>query len=87
MPVLSLKKVRESPNHEEEEQVVTVEMTIPGEVFAKILFMLDGPSLHKARQVCHEWNSIIKQEVLGTTQGRREMEKTLQLQWRHNAQL
>ena len=82
MPVLSLKKVRESPNPEEKEQVVTVEMTIPGEVFAKILFMLDGPSLHAARQVCQEWNSIIKQEVLDTTEGRREMEKTLQLQWR-----
>ena len=82
MPVLSLKKVRESPNPEEKEQVATVEMDIPDEVFAKILQMLDGPSLHTARQVCQDWNSMVKAQVLGTVEGRREMEKTLQLQWR-----
>ena len=85
MPVLSLQKVHESLNPEEKEQVARVEMNIPDEVFAKILFMLDGRSLHKARQVSQEWNSVVKAQVLGTREGRREMERTLQFQWREAA--
>ena len=55
---------------------------VPNEIFSKIVMKLDGRSLHTARQVCQDWNSAIKGEVLGTVEGRREMERTLQHQWR-----
>ena len=77
MPVFTVKKTREDTD-----QVETVEMNVPNEVFNKILFMLDGRSLHTARQVSKEWNSLIQTQVLGTVEGRREMERTLQHQWR-----
>ena len=59
-----------------------VEMSVPNEVFTRILVQLDGASLHTARQVSQEWNAFIKEQVLGTVGGRREMERTLQHQWR-----
>ena len=78
MPILSVKKTRECPDREEM-------VEIPNEVFTMILFMLDGSSLHTARQVCKEWNWVIETQVLGTARGRREMERTLQFQWREKA--
>lgn len=57
-------------------------MNVPREIFTKILLMLDGRSLHNARQVNHEWNTVIEEHVLGTVEGRRWMERTLQHQWR-----
>ena len=51
------------------------------EIFTKILFMLDGSSLHNARQVCQEWNSVIKMHVMGTISGRKKMDRILQYQW------
>ena len=78
MPVFSLKKFLESPDQGEKE----VEINVPEEVFTKILLMLDGGSLHRARQVSREWNSFIEEQVLGSVEGRREMERTLQRQWR-----
>ena len=53
---------------------------VPNEIFCKILMKLDGRSLHSARLVSKEWNSVIKKQVLGTVGGRREMERTLQHQ-------
>ena len=43
---------------------------------------LDGRSLHTARQVNSNWNSLIKSEILGTAEGKKAMERTLQFQWR-----
>ena len=85
MPIFTVKKILEDPDLGEEEKQVVVEMNVPNEIFSKILLMLDGRSLHSARQVCQEWNSAIKGEVLGTVEGRREMERTLQHQWRLGA--
>ena len=58
------------------------EINVPNEIFTKILMKLDGRSLHTARQVSKEWNSVIKEQIMGTAEGRREMERTLQHQWR-----
>ena len=72
------KKILEGPDQGENE----VEINVPDEVFIRIMMMLDGRSLHTARQVCREWNSLIEVQVLGTAGGRKAMERTLQLQWR-----
>ena len=58
------------------------EINVPNEILTKILMKLDGRSLHTARQVSKEWNSVIKEQIMGTAEGRREMERTLQHQWR-----
>ena len=55
---------------------------VPNEIFSKILMKLDGRSLHTARLVSKEWNLAVEEQVLGTVGGRREMERTLQRQWR-----
>ena len=81
MPIFSVKKIVEDPDHKDQKEK-EVEINVPNEVFTKILFMLDGGSLHTARQVSSDWNSIIKTQVLGTARGRREMERTLLHQWR-----
>ena len=60
-------------------------LQVPNEVFTKIMMKLDGGSLHTARQVSKEWNSLIETQVLGTVEGRGQMERTLQLQWREAA--
>ena len=52
---------------------------IPGEIFMKILQMLEGSSLHRARQVCHYWNNTIMEKILGTVEGRRRMMRRM---WR-----
>ena len=84
MLLFSLKKIQEGPdqNVKDEHLEMLVEISVPDEIFTKILVMLDGRSLHNARQVSQDWNSFIKEQVLGTVKGRREMEKTLQQQWR-----
>ena len=56
--------------------------SLPNEVLIKIFMNLDGRSLHTARQVNSNWNSLIKSEILGTTEGKKAMERTLQFQWR-----
>ena len=83
MPTFSLMKILEGPDQDQKEK--KVEMNVPDEVFIKILFLLDGRSLHTARQVCKEWNWVIETQVLGPARGRREMERTLQFQWREKA--
>ena len=79
MPVFSVMKILEGPDQGEEGETF-VEINVPNEIFSKILVMLDGRSLHTARQVCRDWNIAVKEQVLGTVGGRREMERTLQHQ-------
>ena len=43
---------------------------LPGELSRKILLMLDGHSLHQARQVCRGWNETVLNLVWGGGQGR-----------------
>jgi len=62
------------------EEVEVVEL--PEEVSLKILLMLDGRSLHCARQVSKAWNVAIEREVLGSVAGRQVLMKTLQQQWK-----
>ena len=38
---------------------------LPGELSRKILLMLDGGSLHQARQVCQGWNEAVLNLVWG----------------------
>ena len=82
MPVFSVKKILKGPDQGEEEGEMMVEINVPNEIFSKILVMLDGRSLHTARQVCKDWNIAVKEQVLGTVEGRKYMENTLQCQWR-----
>ena len=84
MPIFTVKKTRKAPDQGQEEEQVE-EINVPNEIFTKIMMMLDGLSLHTSRQVSKEWNSVIKAQVLDTVQGRREMERTLQHQWREAA--
>ena len=78
MPFFSVKKTREGPDQEEQKE----EIHLPDEVSTKIMMKLDGRSLHTARQVCPEWKTFIESQVLGTVEGRGQMERTLQHQWR-----
>ena len=82
MPIFTLKKIQEVPDQDEEEVETMVEINVPDDIFRKILVKLNGRSLHRARQVSKEWNSFILEQVLGTVEYRREMERTLQQQWR-----
>ena len=50
------------------------------EVSLKILLMLDGGSLHQARQVCQGWNEAVPNLVWG--QDRAAVERKLKSNWR-----
>ena len=53
---------------------------LPGEVSQKILLLLDGRSLHQARQVCRGWNETVLNLVWG--EDRVAVERKLENQWR-----
>ena len=53
---------------------------LPWEVSQKILLMLDGRSLHQARQVCQGWNEAIMDLVWG--EDRVAVERKLENHWR-----
>ena len=53
---------------------------LPWEVSQKILLMLDGRSLHQARQVCRGWNEAVLNLVWG--EDRVAVETKLQNHWR-----
>ena len=52
---------------------------LPGELSRKILLMLDGGSLHQARQVCQGWNEAVINLVWGN---RKAVERKLENNWR-----
>ena len=52
---------------------------LPGELSRKILLMLDGGSLHQARQVCQGWNEAVLNLVWG--QDRAAVERKLKNNW------
>ena len=52
---------------------------LPGELSTKILLMLDGGSLHQARQVCQGWNEAVINLVWGN---RKAVERKLENNWR-----
>ena len=56
-------------------------LTLPEPVSTKIFLLLDGSSLHQARQVCKEWNQFILEQVWGSISGRREQERKLEERW------
>ena len=47
-----------------------------------IFLNLDPRSLKRARQVCKEWDRLVMKEVWGSEEGRREMERRLDMRWR-----
>ena len=47
-----------------------------------IFLNLDPISLKRARQVCKEWDQLVMKEVWGSEEGRREMERRLDMRWR-----
>ena len=53
---------------------------LPGELSRKILLMLDGGSLHQARQVCQGWNQAVLNLVWG--EDRVAVERKLEDNWR-----
>ena len=53
---------------------------LPGELSRKILLMLDGDSLHQARQVCQGWNQAVLNLVWG--EDRVAVERKLEDNWR-----
>ena len=53
---------------------------LPGEVSREILLMLDGDSLHQARQVCRGWNEAVLNLVWG--EDRVAVERKLENNWR-----
>ena len=56
---------------------------LPGELSRKILLMLDGDSLHQARQVCQGWNEAVLNLVWG--EDRAAVERKLKNNWRFAA--
>ena len=54
--------------------------TLPDVLYLVFRF-LNGESLHRARQVCREWDRVIRVEVWGSRAGRREVEARLQHNW------
>ena len=56
--------------------------TVPmSHVLRHIFQHLNGESLHRARQVCREWDRVIRVEVWGSTEGRRAVEARLHNNW------
>ena len=53
---------------------------LPGELSRKILLMLDGGSLHQARQVCQGWNQAILNLLWG--EDRAAVERKLKNNWK-----
>ena len=56
---------------------------LPGELSRKILLMLDGDSLHRARQVCQGWNEAVLNLIWG--EDRAAVETKLKNNWRFAA--
>ena len=56
---------------------------LPRELSLKIFLMLDGVSLHTARQACQDWNEFIIQQIWGSRQGRNALERKLKNNWNH----
>ena len=54
--------------------------TLP-DVLYLVFRYLNGESLHRARQVCREWDRVIRVEVWGSTEGRRAVEARLHNNW------
>ena len=54
---------------------------LPGELSRKILLMLDGVSLHQARQVCQGWDEAILNLLWGAGEDRVAVERKLKNNW------
>ena len=50
-----------------------------------IFLNLDPKSLKRARQVCKEWDELVMKEVWGSVEGRKELERKLDEQWRRSS--
>ena len=51
---------------------------LPRSIVIEIFGQLSGGSLHKCRQVCHEWNNFILENVWGSRYGRKMIERRLE---------
>ena len=60
----------------------TYDVTTYHNLVRKIFLNLDPISLKRARLVCKEWDRLVMAEVWSSEEGRREMERRLDLQWR-----
>ena len=56
---------------------------LPKELSQKIFLMLDGSSLHCARQVCKAWDRFVIQQVWNTRVGRKSLQARLKYNWMH----
>ena len=57
-------------------------LKLPKELWQKIFLMVDGVSLHKARQVCKDWNELIVEQIWNTRVGRTSLETRLKHNWK-----
>ena len=55
---------------------------LPKELSQLVFLMLDGASLHRARQVCRDWNQFIVREIWNSRVGRKSLEARLKLNWK-----
>ena len=57
-------------------------LKLPKELCQMIFLMLDGVNLHKARQVCKDWNKFIVQQIWNSRVGRTSLETRLNHNWK-----
>jgi len=52
------------------------------EVLQEVFLLLSPGCLHRARQVCHQWNQFILGRLWGSRVGRRRLRLRLEEKWR-----
>ena len=57
-------------------------LKLPKELCQIVFLMLDGVSLHRARQVCKDWNQFIVQQIWNSRVGRTSLETRLKQNWK-----
>ena len=54
---------------------------LPDLVLVEVFLRLGGGSLHRCRQVCRQWDSVIRDQVWGSRAARRVLEQRLRYNW------
>ena len=54
---------------------------LPDLVLVQVFLRLGGGSLHRCRQVCRQWDSVIRHQVWASRAARRLLEQRLRCNW------
>ena len=54
---------------------------MPDLVLVQVFLRLGGGSLHRCRQVCRQWDSVIRHQVWASRAARRLLEQRLRCNW------